>query len=94
MKYIDKRESEDYNKNKRLVIYNHLLDCYERILKKQSIDLIIRDHKRLILNLDIKGKHKNKFKTLLQLTVYKNSKDKTHALSCFLNYLNNLKLLH
>ena len=94
MKYIDTREREYYIKNKREAIFKHLHDCYHRIENKDSIDVIIRDHKRLINSLEIKGKNKSKFKTLSQLIVYKNSKDKSYAFSCLTNYLNNLKLLH
>ena len=94
MKYIDTREREYYNKNKKEAIFKHLQDCYHRIENRESIDLIIKDHKRLINSLEIKGKNKSKYKTLIQLQVYKNSKDKSHAFSCFSNYLNNLKLLH
>lgn len=94
MKYVDTRLRESLNSNKREAIYNHLRECYYRIEEKDSIDLIIRDHKRLINSLDVKGHSKNKFKTLLQLNAYKNSKDKIHALTCFSNYLNHLKLLH
>lgn len=94
MKYINTREREYNNKNKRDAIYHNLRNSYDRIVNKESIDLIIRDHKRLINSLDIKGKPKNKFKTLILLEVYKNTKDKAHALICFSNYLNNLKLLY
>ena len=94
MKYIDKREKENLQKYKKEIIYKHLFECLKRIEKKENIDTIIKQHKQLINNLEIKGTNKNKFKTLSQLVVYKNSKDKVHALACFLNYLNNLKLLH
>lgn len=94
MKYLDYREKENLHKHKRDLIYKNLYECYQRILNNDNIDLIIKDHRRLINNLDIIGKYKNKFKTLTQLIVYKNSKDRIFALSCFSNYLNNLKLLH
>tara|TARA_Y100000816_G_C25826401_1_gene432326 strand:+ start:390 stop:674 length:285 start_codon:yes stop_codon:yes gene_type:complete len=92
MKYNDTQQKEYLIKQKRELIFNHLVESFYRIEKKESIDLIIKDHKKFINNLNIKAKHHSKYKTLTQLNVYKNSKDKIHALSCFSNYLNNLKL--
>ena len=94
MKYVDSRQQEYLEKYKRELIYKHLYECYQRIEKKENIDIIIKQHRKFINNLEVKGTSKNKFKTLSHLIVYKNSKDKSHALSCFTNYLNNLKLLH
>ena len=94
MKYIDSRQQENLQKYKRELIYKDLYQCYERIEKKENIDIIIKQHKKFINNLEVKGTNKSKFKTLSQLIVYKNSKDKSHAFSCLTNYLNNLKLLH
>lgn len=94
MKYVDSRQNENLQKYKRELIYKDLYECYQRIEKKENIDIIIKHHRKFINNLDVKGTSKSKFKTLSHLIVYKNSKDKVHALSCFSNYLNNLKLLH
>ena len=94
MKYVDSRQNENLQKYKRELIYKDLYECYQRIEKKENIDTIIKHHRRFINNLELKGTSKSKFKTLSHLIVYKNSKDKSHALSCFSNYLNNLKLLH
>tara|TARA_B100001093_G_C26806421_1_gene1005692 strand:- start:167 stop:451 length:285 start_codon:yes stop_codon:yes gene_type:complete len=94
MKYVDSRVNENLEKYKRELIYKHVYECYQRIEKKENIDIIIKQHRKFINNLEIKGSSKSKFKTLSQLIVYKNSKDKVDALSCFSNYLNNLKLLH
>ena len=94
MKYIDTRERENLIKYKRDLIYKDLVECYQRIEKKENIDNIIKHHRRFINKLEINASSKNKFKTLSSLIVIKNSKDYTHAISCFSNYLNNLKLLH
>ena len=94
MKYVDTKQNENLGKYKRELIYKHLNECYKQIEKKENIDIIIKYHRKFINNLEVKGTNKSKFKTLAHLIVYKNSKDKVHALSCFSNYLNNLKLLH
>lgn len=94
MKYVDSRQNENLQKYKRELIYKDLYECYQRIEKKENIDIIIKHHRKFINNLEVKGTSKSKFKTLSHLIVYKNSKDKVHVLSCFSNYLNNLKLLH
>ena len=94
MKYLNSRVNENLQMYKRELIYKDLYESYQKIEKKENIDNIIEHHKKFINNLEIKGKNKSKFKTLLQLIVYKNSKDKLHAFSCLTNYLNNFKLLH
>ena len=86
MKYIDIRQQEYLQKYKRELIYKDLYECYQRIEKKENIDIIIKHHRKFINNLEIKGTSKSKFKTLSHLIVYKNSKDKVHVLSCFSNY--------
>ena len=97
MKYVNSRQHEILEKYKRELIYKDLYECYQRIEKKENIDIIIKQHKKFINNLQLKASNKHKFKTLSHLIVYKNSKNiksKIHALTCFSNYLNNLKLLH
>lgn len=94
MKYVDSRLHENLEMYKRELIYNDLYQCYLKIERKENIDIIVKQHRKFINNLQVKGTNKSKFKTLLQLIVYKNSKDKSHAFSCLTNYLNNLKLLH
>ena len=94
MKFVDSRQQENLQKYYRELINKDLYESYQRIEKKENIDTIIKHHRRFINNLELKGTNKSKLKTLSQLIVYKNSKDKSHAFSCLTNYLNNLKLLH
>ena len=69
-------------------------DLYESLsrIEKRKYRYYYKHH-RFINNLELKGTNKSKLKTLSQLIVYKNSKDKSHAFSvCLTNYLNNLNI--
>lgn len=92
MKTIYKQEYEFHNRTKRLFIKEHLLECYEKLVKGENIDTLIKQHKNFINSFNLIGKKKNTFKTLEYLIQYKNTKNKPIALYNFTNALNNLKL--
>jgi hypothetical protein len=87
------RMSEYYNKLKRDYIKENLIESYKRLVKGENINLIIRQHKKLINQMELNGKNKNKYKTINLLTHYKNTSDKTLALITLTNALNNKGLL-
>ena len=93
MKYTNTRQNADIDKLKRDFIKKDLFDCFLKLEKEANVVPLIKQHKRLINSLELKGKQKNKYKTLQYLIDYKNSKDKVHVLSCFFNMFNNLKYL-
>ena len=62
------------------MIYKHLLDCHD-------ITFMIKDHKRLINQLQLDGK--NKYKTLSFLEQFRNTKNHKLALAILTNTLNN-----
>ena len=52
MKYVDSRQQEYLEKYKRELIYKDLYECYQRIEKKENIDIIIKHHRKFINNLE------------------------------------------
>ena len=83
---------EYYNKAKRDFIKEDLLESYKSILRGDDIKIIIRLHKKTIDKMLLKGKNKNKYKTLVLLEHYRNTKNKTLALIHLTNTLNNKSL--
>ena len=83
---------EYYNKAKRDFIKEDLLESYKSILRGDDIKIIIRLHKKTIDKMVLKGKNKNKYKTLVLLEHYRNTKNKTLALIHLTNTLNNKSL--
>ena len=92
MKTIYEQEYEFYNRTKRVIIKEHLLECYENLVKGGNIDTLIKQHKHFINSFNLIGKQKNTLKTLEYLIQYKNTKNKSTALYNLTNTLNNLKL--
>ena len=84
---------EDDNKTKRELIKDDLLECFEKIIKGEKIENIIKNHKKYINSLKLLGK--KKYKSVGILEFYKNSyeKDLNKAYSNLLCYLNNNNLL-
>lgn len=83
----------EYNNNfKKESINKNLLECYNRILKKDNMNTIIKHHKQFITNMDLTGKKENKYKTVRYLEQYKNTKNKEDALSVLTNTLINKSL--
>ena len=78
---IDKWVREDNMKMKKLMVRENLHECYAKVMKKESIDTIMKQHKGLIIALQIHGKPKNIFKTMKVLEHYKNTRNKSIALS-------------
>ena len=69
-----------------------LLNCYNKLLKGENINLLIRDHTKLITKMEFIGKNKNKYKSLNILQHYKNTKNKSLAIMVLANTLNNQSL--
>jgi len=78
-------------KNTRENIKDDLLNCFKLIHKDVDINVLLKQHKKLIDHSGIGGK--NRFKTLTYLVHYKNTKNKSTALTNLTNTLNNLHLL-
>tara|TARA_Y100001980_G_C14327682_1_gene146152 strand:- start:156 stop:446 length:291 start_codon:yes stop_codon:yes gene_type:complete len=93
MKHTNTRHAADIDKFKRDMIKKDLFECFLKLEKEATVIPLIKQHKKLINSLELKGKKKNKYKTLQYLIDYKNSKDKVHLLSCFFNMFNNLNYL-
>ena len=65
-----------------------LLDCYNKLIAGENIDILIRLHKKFINKMKMNGKNKNKYKTMDFLIHYRNTRDKITAirlLTCCLN---------
>ena len=90
MKYYSTQFSEYVNKNKRIYIKAHLLECYHRLQNGENIHAIITSHKKIINSMELRGKNKNNFKTLTYLEHYKNTKNKVSANMILTNTLNNM----
>ena len=88
--YVDNRVKAAALKDKHYLLNKHIVECYDKLLKKESICALIKQHKRLISQLEIIGK--NKPKTLSILLNYASCKDKVMAFSIMTNTLNNRKL--
>lgn len=72
---------------KRQLVRDHLLECYEEILRFNGKNIVelIKLHKKFIHKTQIIGK--NKYKTLLLLEQYKNAKNKSMAMMVLTNTL-------
>ena len=69
-------------------INENLLDCYNKLVAGENIDILIRLHKKFINKMQMNGKNKNKYKTIDFFIHYKDTKDKRTAmrlLTCCLN---------
>jgi len=75
--YKDTRKTASLLSDKHYILNKHLLDCYNKIIAKENVLHLIRSHKKLINQLDIKSKKKSK--TLSFLQQYYNTKDKSTA---------------
>lgn len=90
---ISKLRSQEYEylrSCKHDMIDQHLLDCYNEIAsgcKDSELNANIKTHKRLIHQLNMSGK--NKYKTLLLLEQYRNSRDRVHGHALLMCTLNN-----
>ncbi len=85
--FVDNQKREYVRSCKKELIDRDLLDCYNRLVEKHNPEYVIRSHKACINRMDIYGK--NKYKTLQLLEHYKNTEDKTAALSILACSLNN-----
>ncbi len=85
--FIDTQNREYQHFCKKEIINRNLLDCYNRLLEKQDPASVIRSHRACINNMNIQGK--NKYNTVRFLEQYKNTDDKTLALSVLTNTLSN-----
>jgi hypothetical protein len=90
------QDYEDLRQRKTEMINEHLVECYNRLLKEEDINLLIRLHRNFINKMMINGKAKNKYKTLDFLIHYrntikdgKNEKNKKTALRILMCCLNN-----
>ena len=88
--FVDNRVKAAALKEKHYVLNKHILECYDKLSKQENIYTLIKQHKRLICQLEIPGK--NKPKTLSILLNYANCKDKVMAYSIMTNTLNNRRL--
>lgn len=77
-------------KNKYYLLNQHIVECYNKLSKQENIYPLIKQHKRLINELEIHTKKKPK--TLSILLNYANTKNKVMALYIMTNTLNNRKL--
>lgn len=79
-------------KLKRDYIKENLLEAYKNILNGSDIKAIIKGHKKVIDSMVLKGKNKNKYKTLKYLEQYRDTYNKDLALANLTNALNNKSL--
>ena len=85
--YVDTRTHAAILNEKYYLLNKHLPECYQRIERKENINGLIRQHKRLISQLQINSKKIPKTLTILQN--YANHKDKLLGFSTLTNTLNN-----
>ena len=78
---VDRRVYQHNLKMKKLMVRENLHECYAKLMQKENIDTIMKQHKRYICSLQIDGKNKNIFKTMKVLEHYKNTRNKSIALS-------------
>jgi hypothetical protein len=86
--FVDNQKREYFLSQKKELIDRDLLDCYNRLMEKQNPESVIRSHKLCINRMDIHGR--NKYKTLRLLEHYRNTEDKSIALSVLTSSLNSL----
>lgn len=98
-RFINTQLQASILKDKHFLLNQHLLECYEIISKSYekankvenyNIYAMIRNHRALISRLQIKGK--KKFKTLLILQNFANTREKSIGMAVLTNTLNNKKL--
>ena len=91
------QDYEDLRGRKTEMINDHLVECYNRLIKEEDINLLIRLHRNFINKMmQMNGKAKNKYKTIDFLIHYrntikdgKNEKNKKTALRILMCCLNN-----
>ena len=88
MKYRNTQQYEYVNKLKRDYIKEHLFECYRKLCKGEDIDNLIKSHKKIICDMELIGKNKNKYKTVNCLEHYRNTKNKICAMMILTNTLN------
>jgi len=93
IKNKENREYESDIKFKRQLIRENLLNCFNIIEKRHrqeqepEVNLLIKQHWKFINSLELKGKHKNIYKTLEHLKHYNNTKNKSLAFITLYNTL-------
>ena len=74
MKYCDAQNREYVIHCKRQYIKDHLFECYQKISQGENndnqVDVLIRHHRNAINSMELKGKSKSKYKTILYLEHY------------------------
>lgn len=88
-RFVETRETAALEKYKRELIKIDLLRCYHEIIKMESINTVIKTHKRLINQLQLRS-HNKKHKSIDLLVHYKNTKNHAQGLSILTNTLNNM----
>ena len=58
------QDYEDLRRRKTEMINEHLVECYNRLLKEEDINLLIRLHRNFINKMMLNGNAKNKYKTI------------------------------
>ena len=85
MKYYSTQSREYDNRINRRYIKEHLFDCYQKLCMGEDINYLMSCHKKEIILTGINGKNKNKYKTLSYLEQYKNTRNKTDAMTILTN---------
>ena len=88
--FVDTRRRAAIINDKYYLLNKHLLDCYYKIERKENIQGLIKQHKRLISQLNLNYRKPPKSLSILQN--YANNKDKILGFSTMTNTLNNLSL--
>ena len=83
---VDTRMKAAIIHDKYYLLNKHLLDCYYKMVPKENIQGLIKQHKRLISQLDLH--YKKTPKTLSILENYANHKDKILGFSTVTNTIN------
>ena len=78
--FVDHQKNEYVRSQKKELIDQDLLDCYNRLVEKQNPEYVIRSHKACINRMDIDGR--NKYKTLQLLEHYRDTQDKSCCTLC------------
>lgn len=69
------------------LINNNLLNNYNRLLKQENIEILIKNQIRFVKSIELNSNYRKKHLTIILLENYKNTKNKTIALNNLTNTL-------
>ena len=89
MKYNTNQEREYIREQHIDIINKNLLENYKKLINGENIKYLIKNHRKCIINMNLKKKYKNTYYTLSLLEHYQNTKNKSDALMHLTNAISN-----